>query len=98
MRTIKFIVINKLTSTIRATKSAYITNFINNDKLNARAMWQLINTHLRHKSYNNSTSAFSDFNELNDHFTNLGTNTTKHLKFTMNYKQYLTNPIEKVCL
>ena len=31
---------NKLTSTIRAAKSAYFANFINNHKPNARAMWQ----------------------------------------------------------
>ena len=57
-------------------------------------MWQLINMHVRHKSHNNSTTAFSDLKKLNDYFANLGTNTTKHLKFNMNYKQYLTNPIE----
>ena len=48
-------------------------------------MRQLINAHLRHKSHNNSTTAFSDLNKLNDYFANRSTNTTKHLKFTMNY-------------
>ena len=54
----------------------------------------LISTRLLRKSHNNSTTAFSDLNKLSDYFANLGTNTTKHLKFTMNYKQYLINPIE----
>ena len=57
-------------------------------------MWQLVNTHLHHKSHNNSTTAFSDLNKLNDCFAKLSANTLKHLKFTMNYKQYLTKPIE----
>ena len=56
-------------------------------------MWQLISTHLHHKSHNSSTTEFLDLNKLNYYFANLCANITKHLKFTMNYKQYLSNLI-----
>ena len=44
---------NNLTSTLRAAKLAYFTNFINNHRQNTRAMWQIINQHLWHKSNTN---------------------------------------------
>ena len=58
-------------------------------------MWQVINRHLRHKSNTNPRIEFPNLNELNDYFSNLGPNTTKHLKNNLNYRKYLTNPIEK---
>ena len=53
---------NNLTSTLRAAKIAYFTNFINNHRRNTRAMWQVINRHLRHESNTNLMFEFPNLN------------------------------------
>ena len=86
---------NKLTTTIRAAKAAYFNNYINNHRLNARAIWNMINAHICHSNHTSSNKTplhAINLNRLIDFFANLGINTTKHLPKNNNYLDKRTNP------
>ena len=87
---------NKLTTTIRAAKAACFNNYINNHRLNARAIWNMINTHICHSNHissNKTPLLANNLNRLNDFFANLGINTTKHLPKNNNHLNKLINPL-----
>ena len=93
---------NKLTTTIRAVKAAYFNNNINNHRLNARAIWNMIITHICHSNHtsdNKTPLHANNLNRLNVFFANLGINTTKHLPKNNNYLNKLINPsLQSMCL
>ena len=49
---------NKLTTIIRTAKAAYFNNYINNHRLNARAIWNMINTYIYHSNHTSSNKHF----------------------------------------
>ena len=82
---------NLLTKIIRRRKEQYHQNFISEHKMNASAVWKHINVTLGRKVQKRDNLSDININVLNEFFTNLGANTTKHIPLNNNYKKYLTS-------
>jgi hypothetical protein len=89
---------NTLTSLIRTRKESYFSNFVNEHKKDAKAVWKIINDRLGKNVCINNNSDNPNFNkisanEMNDFFVNLGPNTTLHIKPSCSYKDYMHHSV-----
>ena len=79
---------NSLNKIIKIRKQEYHLDFINKHRKNAKIIWAHINIILGHSTrYDNYLSKINA-NELNNIFANKGTNTTKNLSNTNDFKKY----------
>ena len=73
---------------IKIRKQEFHLNFINKHRKNAKIFGAHINIILGRSTRNDNYLSKINANELNNIFTNLGTNTTKNLSVTNNFKKY----------
>jgi hypothetical protein len=89
---------NKFNSLVRTAKVTYFINYINNHRLDTRALWGLINNFVSGQFQRKINARIgiqiNNIDKLNEYFANLGSDTTKHLPFSKNFRKHLRNPAQ----